>query len=794
MRNSYSFLLFCCFFVIPQESFSQKGTVRGNVFDKTTAAPVSFATVGIEGTGLGATTDLNGFFTIPNVPVGPQKLKVSFLGYEDYSVDIEIKKGEILYQNIFISEGGTNLDEVVVSGKKTQAKAEVQISKIAITPKQIRSLPSAGGQADVAQYLTVLPGVVFTGDQGGQLYIRGGSPVQNRILLDGMTIYNPFHSIGFFSVFETELIRNVDVLTGGFNADYGGRISAVVDVKTREGNRKRLSGLVSGSPFQAKAVIEGPIIPLKTEGGSSVSFVLTGKKSLIDRSATSLYTYVGDTTNILGLFEQSERWKAPNRDTNVVRGIPFEYSDVYGKLTLLTGNGSKLNVFGFKYTDGVNYGITDFGWTSSGGGMDFTVIPANSNTIISGVLTVSGYDSHIEEADRLPRRSAISGYSAGLNFTNFGRDSEFKYGVELNGFKTEFEFVNFRGYTIGDGKADNTTEVSGYAKLRRKFGPLVIEPGIRLQYYQSLNDFAFEPRFGLKYNITDRLRFKAAGGFYSQNLLSTVNERDIVNLFVGFLSGPESALYKPGIDPAPGSSVGRADHRLQKSIHAVTGFEIDVRDNFDLNVEGYYKRFTQLIALNRNKLEESDPSYITETGDAYGIDLSIKIEGKRAYLWGAYSLGFVTRNDGTEVYPPVFDRRHNLNLVGTYQLGKKKAWELGARWNFGSGFPFTLTQGFYNNVIFDDGVNTNVLGGNSDPEDLGIIYADKRNGGRLPYYHRMDVSIKRIFKFSKFSNLEVIASATNVYNRPNIFYFDRVRYTRVNQLPILPSLSATFQF
>jgi hypothetical protein len=784
MRNNYSFLLF---FFLPALLFAQKGTVRGNVYDKGSAAPVSFATVGIIGTGLGATTDLNGFFTIGNVPVGQHKLKVSFIGYADYQIDIEIKKGEIVFQNIFLEESsGTELDEVVVSGKKSQAQAEVQVSKIAITAKQIRSLPSAGGQADIAQYLTVVPGIVFTGDQGGQLYIRGGSPVQNRILMDGMTIYNPFHSIGFFSVFETELIRNVDVLTGGFNADYGGRISAVVDVKTREGNRKRLAGLVSASPFQAKAIIEGPLVKLKEEGGASISYVFTGKKSLIDRSASSFYNYVGDTTNILGLFRQPELWKSPNRDTNIVRGIPFEYGDLYGKVTLLTGNGSKLNVFGFNYTDGVNYGITQFGWKSSGGGMDFTVIPSNSNTIISGVITASGYNSYIEDADGLPRTSSISGYSAALNFTNFGRDSELKYGIELNGFKTEFEFINFKGYPIG--QIENTTEISTYAKFRRKIGPLVFEPGIRLQYYQSLNDYNIEPRLGLKYNITDRLRFKAAGGYYSQNLLSTVNERDIVNLFVGFLSGPEEALYKPG------SQSNRTDNRLQKSIHGVSGIEIDVTDNFDLNVEGYYKRFTQLISLNRNKLLQSDPNFITETGDAYGIDISVKIEGKRSYLWGAYSLGYVTRNDGFEEYPPVFDRRHNLNLVGTYQLGKKKEWEAGVRWNLGSGFPFTQTQGFYNNVVFDDGVNTNVLGGNSDPNDLGIIYADKRNGGRLPYYHRMDISIKRIFKFSKYSNLEVTASATNAYNRPNIFYFDRLRYTRVNQLPILPSLSATFQF
>lgn len=787
MRNFSIFILAFCF---PVLLFAQKGTVRGNVFDKGDAAPIGFATVAIEGTGLGATTDLNGFFTVSNVPAGKQKIRVSFLGYVDYTAEIEIKKGEILYQNVFLEESGTELKEVVVSGKKTQAKSEVQISKIAVTPKQIRALPSAGGQADVAQYLTVLPGVVFTGDQGGQLYIRGGSPVQNRILLDGMTIYNPFHSIGFFSVFETELIRNVDVLTGGFNADYGGRISAVVDVKTREGNRKRLAGIVSASPFQAKAVVEGPLLKLKEEGGASISFVVTGKKSLIDETSKALYGYVGDTTDILGLFPQSELWKAPNRDTNVVRGIPFQHEDIYGKVTLLTGNGSKLNLFGFKYKDAVDYGITDYGWNSSGGGMDFTVIPANSNTIINGVITVSGYDTYIEEADRLPRNSSINGYNASLNFTNFGRNSEFKYGIDLTGFKTEFKFINFKGFPIE--QVENTSEISAYAKFRKKIGPLVIEPGVRLQYYQSLNDFNPEPRLGLKYNITDRLRFKAAGGYYSQNLLSTVNERDIVNLFVGFLSGPEEALYKPGT--TPGVDANRTDHRLQKSIHGVGGFEIDVTDNFDLNVEGYYKRFTQLIAVNRYKLVGTDPNFITETGDAYGMDVSVKIEAKRAYLWGAYSYGFVTRNDGVQEYPPVFDRRHNLNLVGTYQLGKKKEWEAGVRWNFGSGFPFTQTQGFYNNVDFSNGVNTDILGGNSTADQLGIIYAAQRNGGRLPYYHRLDISMKRIFKFSKHSMLEVIVSATNTYNRPNIFYFDRVRYTRVNQLPILPSLSATYQF
>ena len=259
MRNLFCFVVLIFLTASLSAQKTDRGTVRGNIFDKETAQPVGFATVRIEGANLGTISDVNGFFSISEVPAGQHKLIVSLTGYSTWSADITIQKNEILYQNVNISESGQNLDEILISGKKEQAKADVQISKLSVTPKQIRSLPSAGGQSDIAQYLTVLPGVIFTGDQGGQLYIRGGSPVQNRILLDGMTIYNPFHSIGFFSVFETELIRNVDVLTGGFNADYGGRISAIVDVKTREGNRKRLSGLVSASPFKAKAIIKGPI-------------------------------------------------------------------------------------------------------------------------------------------------------------------------------------------------------------------------------------------------------------------------------------------------------------------------------------------------------------------------------------------------------------------------------------------------------------------------------------------------------------------------------------------------------
>jgi hypothetical protein len=755
MMRFFTLLVLLCSTVQLQ---AQKATIRGNVFDKESAQPIAYATVQLDGAALGASTDASGFFTINSIPLGDYTLKVSYLGYDNVMLPISLRDGEVEYQAIYLEQGGEALEEVVISGYKEKAQNDVQVSKLTVTPKQIRALPSAGGDADIAQYLTVLPGVILTGDQGGQLYIRGGSPVQNRILLDGMTIYNPFHSLGFFSVFETELIRNVDVFTGGFNAEYGGRTSAIVDVQTREGNRKRVAGLVSASPFQIKGLIEGPLVKLKEGSDKSISFVATAKKAIINQVDDQLYNYVDG-------------------------GIPFNYQDIYGKLTLQSGNGNKLNLFGFNYTDGVDFPATQFSWGSSGGGLDFQLLPQNSNTIVKGVFTFSDYDSEINDADNKPRSSGINGYFAGLNFISFGKDNEFRYGLELTGFQTAFEFENFRGVNIN--QTENTSEIGAFLRWKRKIGPLVIEPGFRLQYYLSLSDVYYEPRLGLKYNITDNLRFKAAWGLYSQNLLSTINDRDVVNLFVGFLSGPDESIFEPG------STTEKTENRLQTAIHYVGGFEIDLFKTLNLNIEGYYKDFTQLISLNRDKLEPEESDFIKETGEAYGVDVSAKYELRRANFWVAYSLGWVKRFDGEQTYPPVFDRRHNLNLVGTYEVGAKRQWELGARFNFGTGFPFTLTQGFYTNYTFDQGIGSDVLTNNGD---LGIVYSDDRNTGRLPAYSRLDLSAKRHFRFSKHLRMDVTAAVTNALDRENIFYFDRVRYERVNQLPILPSLSVQLQF
>ncbi len=207
-RTFYTF----CLLLITLLGFSQNATIRGFVYNKSNGEPVAFSNVFLKGTTTGASTDLNGYFSLNKVTPGSYTLLVTNLEFDTISEKITIKAGEILSKKFFAEKGGIVLNSVDVSADMVDKIETPNVGIQKIDPVAINKLPSVG-EPDLAQYLQVLPGVVFTGDQGGQLYIRGGSPIQNKVLLDGMVIYNPFHSIGLFSVFETDIIRSVDVFT-----------------------------------------------------------------------------------------------------------------------------------------------------------------------------------------------------------------------------------------------------------------------------------------------------------------------------------------------------------------------------------------------------------------------------------------------------------------------------------------------------------------------------------------------------------------------------------------------------
>ncbi len=752
-------------------------TVRGFVYEKSSGEPIIYTNVYFKGTSIGSATDVNGYFAISMIPPGTYNLMITFLGMDTLQESITLKAGDMVTKNLYMTKASYNLNMFQINAESHEAKTETKTSVTKITPKQINSLPSFGGSPDLAQYLQVLPGVIFTGDQGGQLYIRGGAPIQNKVLLDGMVIYNPFHSIGLFSVFDTDIMRSADVYTGGFGAEYGGRISSIMDITTRSGNKKRMSGSLGVSPFLAKALIEGPINKQINPDDNSSSFIFSVKHSYLDETSTSLYSYIDED------------------------GLPYRFTDYYGKLSFNANNGSNVNFFGFSFDDRVNYQqIAQYQWQSFGGGMNFVVIPAATAALIKGIFAYSSYDIQMTDQTLLPKRSLINGFNGGLNFTYFLGKDELTYGLEMLGFKTDLEFYNAANRLIQ--QEQNTTELAGFLKYKMTLGEneaFLLEPSFRLHFFASLSTVSPEPRLAMKYNISNRLRVKMAAGLYSQNLISSSSDRDVVNLFYGFISGPENL---------PRTFNGEnITHKLQKAQHLVAGIEYDLMLNKEknmmlvFNLEGYYKNFSQLTNINKNKVYNDEPAYydkpdylkkdfIVENGLAKGIDLSVKLDYRRIYLWGVYSLGYVSRFDGIVEYLPHYDRRHNVNLVGTYKAGKTFDWEFSVRWNFGSGFPFTLTQGFYPQLNFSDGITTDYITSN---EDLGIIYAEI-NTGRLPYYHRLDISVKRIFYITENSQLDVNLSVTNAYDRQNIFYFDRISYERVDQLPIMPSIGVNWNF
>ena len=767
------------FFAAANTAFSQQGVVRGFVYEKESGEPALFTSVYLSGTTIGAVTDVNGYFTITKVPDGNHVLVVTFLGFDTLKENISINGGTILSKKYYLSKAAIVLQGVSISAEHTEQRSETRTSVVKVTPKQIKQIPSIGGQADLAQYLQVLPGVVFTGDQGGQLYIRGGSPIQNKVQLDGMVIYNPFHSIGLFSVFETDLLRTADIYSGGFGAEMGGRISSIMDLTTRDGNKKHFAGKLGASTFGAKILLEGPIVKQKNDNAGSMSFLLSYKNSYLEQSSKILYTYIDEN------------------------GLPFNYNDFYGKVSLNLSNGSRVNFFGFNYNDRATYkAVSKYGWDAAGGGANFVIIPGASPVLIDGNLSYSNYRISLDETNQPPRTSSIDGFNVGFNITYFLGKDQLKFGFEMLGFATDFKYTNSVNITMS--QTQSTSEIAPFITYKLARNKWLVEPGIRLQYYASLSNTSLEPRLAIKYLANDKLRFKFAGGFYSQNLISANSDRDVVNLFYGFLSGSDNIKGDDGLP---------LKNKLQKSQHLILGMEVEPINHVTLNIEAYYKNFSQLTNINRNKMFDNKPPYsnpklpngnpnpnykplylradfIVENGDAEGLDFSFKYDYKRIYLWAVYSLAYVHKYDGLQHYVPHYDRRHNVNLLATYKFGKLDLWEVNARWNYGSGFPFTQTQGFYESLTFPNGMQSNLTTENGE---LSIIYADY-NAGRLSAYHRLDIGVTRKFNMSETSILEANITVTNVYDRSNIFYVDRISNERVYQLPIMPSIGINWSF
>ncbi|MFM7682424.1 MAG: TonB-dependent receptor, partial [Bacteroidota bacterium] len=349
-------VLFLFFLLCSYLAKAQDATIKGFVKDSEKGEGLAMILVGLEGTDVGINTDEKGYYSLTKLKPGKYILIARNINYNEFKEEVELKAGQLITKNIILTKKDFQLGQVEVTGDKEQQINNVNISVETLRSKDFKIVPSFGGQKDIVQVLTTLPGFVSTGDQGGQVFVRGGSPIQNKVLLDGMIVYNPFHSIGLFSVFDTDIISGADIYTGGFGAQFGGRISSVMDIRTRDGNKKSLDGRIGFNPFGSKVQIEGPLKKMG-KSGNGISYILSAKNSYLDRSSKIAYPYVN------------------NGD-----GLPFNYRDLYGKLSFSGSNGSSFNVFGFSFDDAVTkyQALSNLKWKNIGFGSNFVVAPSSS--------------------------------------------------------------------------------------------------------------------------------------------------------------------------------------------------------------------------------------------------------------------------------------------------------------------------------------------------------------------------------------------------------------------------------
>ena len=595
MRIVQFYLLLLLFLSGAQAAFGQ-GKIVGKVTDED-GEPLPYITVVLPDDSIGATTNRDGYYTISGVSAGEHKVAVQSAVHVSAEQTVNVPAGGAARADFALKEA--SLEDIVILDNAVQInRQKAEPGQVRIQSGQIKALPSLG-TPDLAQYLQVLPGVVFTGDQGGQLYIRGGTPIQNMTIFDGAIIYNPFHTIGLYSIFDTEIIRNADVYSGGFPAEYGGRISSVMNIETRNGSFKSFGGSAHINPITAGALVEGPLFKGKDSDLADASYMLSVRNCYLNQTSQSLYSHVNDSS-----------------------GLPFSFTDLYGKVSIGSGS-NQVNLFGFYQTDNVEYGYpSDYSWDASGGGVNFSLLPPNSSVIMSGNFAVSNFSNEQLNVDEnYPRRSLINGFNARLNFDHIVNNiNQFTYGFQLLGFGTDLEFTNSLGDKNPASKRSNT-EMAAYAKYRhvfldqrpRKrraksasaFERLVLEPGIRLHYYndQSKRHAGTEVPREIQCQPA-MFSFSLATGMFSQNLISAVSDRDVVTLFQGFLAAPDNlpdALQ---------------NHSLQTAWHLLGAVEYQFNAKTKITLEGWYKDFTQLTNINRARLFPEDPNFITETGDA----------------------------------------------------------------------------------------------------------------------------------------------------------------------------------
>ena len=714
--------------------------MRGFITDASDGQPLQGVNVLLTADGelLGAVTDADGIYVISSIPPGTYVFQARYIGFETAIDTLDLVAADSRQINIVLEEQQAEVGEIVVESEREAGAARVIAGAQRVRPEDIELIPSPNVSGDLVNYLSAQPGVVSMGDRGGQVFVRGGEPSHNLTLLDGMSIYQPFHLLGFYSAFPSDIISNADIYAGGFGTEYSGRLSSVIDVQTRNGNKRYYQPTFSLTPFVNAALLEGPIIPDK------ISFIGSARLSTLEEVAS---TYVNDP-------------------------LPYRFGDFFGKAhALITGN-HQTSVSGLHTFDrGTLAEPTLFStnneirWKNTAFGVRHLVLPRALPLLAEVLFSYSNLSTEYGPRDEPSRSAGVDNYSLEANFTNYGRSHEVDWGFFLRNIELSSDLGGAYQNVVTD--RDRSTNVGAYAEPNFDLGGgLTVRTGVVGQLFGN-SGFYVEPRVRV---VLERgmHQFSGAAGMYRQNIIGLSDRRDAANIFTVYAEAPTG--------------------EVPLALHALGGYLITPTSWLELSVEAFYKRLSNQYIAEWTAFPRFTTRLQQASGRIGGVDLRMEIRRERFYAFVNYGLSSTRYEAMQESLPvwfgtdelafrPPHDRRHQLNvLLSTSVYG----FDMSTRWNFGSGLPYTRVRGFDGFILMDGVVDV------EETEGFPRVIYDRPFKGVLPTYHRLDVTVSREMTVG-FAEVTLQAGVLNAYDRTNLFALDVFTLRRTDQLPVVPT-------
>ncbi len=737
IARTFSLLLVLLF---PLLLFSQAVDIRGVVADSVTGEKLPFANVVMLKTNKGAASNINGFYLIPSVSPGTYQLSASSIGYEREIRTVTVFPGDPITVNFRLKPKPVEFSEVVVTDRAKRELTEINTSVHVMEQRDIRAVPVAV-QEDIFRAIQILPGVVSTSDVNSRFYVRGGAGDQNLILLDGMKVYNPFHAFGIFSVFDSDVIKTTEVYTGAFPPGFGGRLSSVVNMTTRDGNASAFSGRANINFISSKLQLEGPIF-------SDTRWLVSGRKSLF--------------SGTFGRF--------------LKKNVPLSFYDVLAKISHEGEENSNYGFQGFFSGDELRSGNpdeADYRWRNHAVG--FTASGLLQDRLY---INAVGFENAFE-AERDPKQSKsilaaktrVTEVGVRVNATLYTDTRDlFFFGFEFSFPKLEYDLINSFG--VARRLVSSFVETWAWTRYQAKYERLQLDAGIHTDIgslFQRKSSWSLvQPRVNVSYLLWPEWKAKASYGRFNQNMITVNNEDDVISIFDAWIEVPDQL-------------------QSEQADHYVAGIEGNVFRELSTSLQVYYKRYGSLVTYNRDKIDARDPDYVNGRGRASGVEALIRYGIPLLDFYGAYTLGWTSITTNNFTYYPRYDRRHTLNLLAVFH--PLEGLDVTFRWEVGSGFPFTQTIGYYDRLTFGGIFDGQFVGETGKPYSI----LGEKNAARLPTYHRLDGSVTYRFTVGPVKGMAGV-HVVNVYDRRNIFYFDRKTGQRIDMLPFFPSATLNVEY